>query len=170
MKYSVMALGLIFFAFCGQISAGVPWVITATGYGSVHVGMTAPQAEKLLETKLSLEESPLVGDCFIATPQRGHKGLYLMIDAGVITHVGVGLRGIADDVGLRVGDTADKVKRLYGTKLEIEEHPYEDNAFYYYVWNQDRSRGKRYEINSSGLIVEIRGGDASIQLIEGPCS
>lgn len=145
------------------------WTISAHGYGPVQIGMTVKQAEKLLGTALVLEESPMVGNCFVATPKKGHKGLYLMVDHGAITHVGTTGAAIASDTGFKVGDQAARLKTRYGKQLAIENHRYQD-GMYYYVWKPNKQRGKRYEIDSNSLVIEIRGGDESIQRVEGPCS
>lgn len=146
------------------------WTIHAHGYGPLSVGMSVKQAEKILATELALEESPLVEECFIGRPRRGHSGLYLMIEAGKVTHVGTSANGIASDKGIRVGDSAADVKRAYAGSLDIQPHYYEDNAFYFFAWERRDTFGVEYEINAQGKVVEIRGGDESIQLAEGPCA
>ncbi len=145
------------------------WTISAQGYGSVRIGMNVKHAEKLLGTALLLEESPMVGNCFVATPKKGHKGLYLMVDSGAITHVGTSAGTIASDTGFKVGDLASRLRTRYGKQLEIEDHKYQD-GMYYYVWEPNKQRGKRYVIDSKLVVIEIRGGDESIQRVEGPCS
>lgn len=143
------------------------WSIHAHGYGPVRVGMTVKEAEDKLGTPLELHESEMVGGCFIGAPKKKHQSLYLMIDGGVVTHVGTGNKDIPSDAGIRVGDKAEAVKERHKGKLQIEDHKYQDGAYYYFVWEADRKHGLEYEIDPDGRVHQIRGGDSTIQLVEG---
>lgn len=167
MKISLL-LTLLFLT--GLATASDDWSIHARGYGSVHVGMTVKDAEVLLKSPLVLEKSPLEDGCFVAIPKNGHKGVYFRVENGKITHSGVTTAGVPSDVGLKVGDSASEVKRRYGKRLEVMKHHYQDNAFYFFVWEKNRKYGMNYEIGDNGKIHEIRGGNSTIMRVEGPCS
>lgn len=93
-----------------------------------------------------------------------------MVSAGRITHAGAGHGAVRSDTGIQVGDSAAKVVRTYGKRLQTDDHKYQDGALYYYVWEPGHRRGKRYEVSAERLVVEIRGGDESVKRVEGPCS
>jgi len=92
-----------------------------------------------------------------------------MFQNGVITHARVDTRGITSDLGINVGDPALKIKELYGSKLEIQPNHYDEEAFYYFMWQHKWNSGIKYDVGSDGIVQTISGGDGTIRLVEG-CS
>ena len=132
-------------------------------------GITLKQAEKLLRSKLrTSEDRPLEAFCDFVYPSRGHDGLSLMIQNGVVTHIEAHKSGVLTKSGAGVGDSTAKLKRLFGKALEIEQHKYDDSGFYYYVWEKNRRRGVKFEIGGD-RVVAIYAGSETIMLVEG-CS
>ncbi len=153
--------------FAGSVQAAPPWVLTTRGYGPVTPGLSVPQAERLLGTALrTFENQPLDPDCDHLYPASGHPGISLMVQNGRVTRIGADTPDIATRSGVRVGDTADSVRRRFGDALEIEQHKYDDTGQYFYLWEPSRQRGIKFEV-IGGRVVTTYTGDPSIRLVEG---
>lgn len=143
------------------------------GYGPVHVGMTIPEAEKVISTRLvPADDSSPADGCWHVRPAYGHGGVQFMVQQGRISRASVGSEPspIRTDRGVGIGDTEERVRQLYGERLSTEPHEYlGSTAHYLTYWNRDASRGLRFETNDQGRVEMIHAGDHSIQLIEG-CS
>ncbi len=143
------------------------WTITADGYGPVHAGMSIKEAEKLLHTRLQTDSKEMpMPECDFVHPQRGHKGLSFMVEHGVITHVQAHDKHVATDSGVRVGDSAAKLKKIYGSKIEKMPHVYYPGDFYYFVWEDGKERGIKFEVVGNHVLA-IYGGSKSIMFVEG---
>ncbi len=145
------------------------WTITADGYGPVHAGMSIKEAEALLKTKLQADGGGMpMPECDFVRPKRGHQGVSFMVENGVITHAEVHDRYIATDSGVRVGDSAAKLKKIYGSRIEKMPHVYNPGDFYYFVWEPGKESGIKFEMGGNHVIA-IYGGSKSIMYVEG-CS
>jgi hypothetical protein len=164
---------LLFFSIllCSVFSAAAqPWTLSSQGYGPVRPGMTPAQAAQLMGTEFrTFENRPVDKECDYLYPRRGHNGVSVMVQNGKITHLKVTKnKNISTKSGVRVGDTAKKLKELFGQSLEIEGHKYVDNGDYFYVWEKNMKYGVKFEV-IDGVVRSIYVGDESIRLVEG-CS
>lgn len=141
------------------------WKIHAYGYGPVLAGMSIVQAERLLGTKLRSENQSTEDPYFFRPAQGSHKDVHFMVSRGKIVHAEVRLTNISTDAGIRVGDPATKIKKIYGKSLVIEPHSYTD-GFYYFAWDINERRGIKYEIEG-GLVYANYGGSQTIRYVEG---
>jgi len=153
-------------------------VLSANGFGPLRIGMTRAEVEAALGADANPEA---VGGadpaaCDIFHPARAPEGLQVMIENGVLTNVRL-VRGstVDTDRGLGIGDTATRVKSVYGASAEVVPHKYvEAPAEYITAWaTSDHAgpgaRGVKYEIGQDGNVQSIAGGGPSIQYVEG-CS
>ena len=60
--------------------------------------------------------------------------------------------------GARVGDTAGRVRQIYGKRLSIGPHPYFDRGQTLTVFSPDRRFALVMESDNSGHIITLRGG------------
>jgi hypothetical protein len=96
-----------------------------------------------------------------------------MIENDLLTRISVSSNTrISTPAGLRVGDSGAVVLAEYGARATVDAHQYwEPPARYITVWSQPGAqaerRGIRYEINSDGDVVFLRGGGPSIEYVEG---
>ena len=88
-----------------------------------------------------------------------------MVSRGKIVHAEVRVTNISTDTGIRVGDPASKIRKIYGKSLVIEPHSYTD-GFYYFIWDINERRGIKYEIEG-GRVYAIYGGSQTIRYVEG---
>lgn len=148
-------------------SADETWRITTRGYGPVQAGMTPSDAARLMGTRLkTFEGRPLEPSCDHLYPEKGYEGVSLMVQNGKITRIGISNSKIRTLSGIKVGDSTTRLKQVFGTRLEIQQHKYDDDGFYYFVWEQDKRYGVKFEIGG-GRVTEIYAGDDSIQYVEG---
>ena len=167
MKKRLLVFGLALLS--TSLLADQPWTLWSRGYGPIRPGMTIKQAENLLGLKLKpSEDRPLQPECDYVFPATGSSRVGFMVQDGFITHVSVGLPGVRTRVGAMVGDHTSKLQALYLDQLEIEPHHYQEGAFYYFVWEENRRCGVKFEVVND-LVVGIDAGDESIMLVEG-CS
>ena len=175
MKRLVSAIYLL--TLCGSLAAAAKaWQLNSRGYGPVKVGMTIAEAESAMGTKLhtlddqgNISDRPPWDECDFVYPSKDSRvGVYMMVQGGRISHISAKSKEIHTPSGVRLGDAASKIRRLFGARLEIEGHHYLDNAFYYFVWETNRHYGVKFEIVDD-TVESIDAGDQTIMLVEG-CS
>lgn len=159
---AVIAMLAIVFA-----NADDAWQITSRGYGPVHAGISAEEASLLMGTGLHREDDePPEPSCDYLYAETGHIGVGLMVRSGRVAHVMISEPGITTRSGIQVGDSTSRLKEVFGTRIEIQRHKYNDDVFYYSVWDADRRHGIRFEIGDD-QVTTIYAGDDSIRLVEG---
>lgn len=150
------------------------YTLSADGYGPVKIGMTVKAASQALGIKLvSADDGSPNAECYHVAPASGHTGVYFMVQRYRITRVSLGYteqKTIKTDRNITVGDNEQKVRQAYGKGLNIQQHEYGDQGDHYltYWTSPKHQRGIRYE-TIGGKVMDIHGGDRSIELIEG-CS
>ena len=147
-------------------------ILTSTGIGPVHIGMTVPEAEKALGQKLKpMDASDGVSSesCwFTARADGSEYWLEYMIEYGKIVRIDVsdGKPGqrekvvppIVSQKGIGIGSSEQLIKDRYGSNLEISPHPeMEEDGHYMMVLDQDKRNGILFE-TTYGKVVTFRSG------------
>lgn len=114
----------------------------------------------------TFEGKPLEPSCDHLYPEKGHKGVSLMVQNGKITRIVISNPRIQTLSGAKVGDSTERLKQLFGGRLEIEQHKYDDEGYYYFVWEQGKRYGVKFEIGGN-KVTDIYAGDDSIRYVEG---
>ncbi|MEK8047399.1 hypothetical protein [Ideonella margarita] len=168
MKHAVAALAALLLH--PSISgADDSWRITTRGYGPIRAGMTPAEAARLMGTRLkTFEDRPMDAFCDDLIPEKGFEGVSLMVQNGRITRLVISKPTVRTLSGIQVGDSTDRLKQVFGSRLEIQPHKYDDDGFYYFVWEQGKRFGVKFEIGGN-RVTEIYAGDESIRYVEG-CS
>jgi len=112
------------------------------------------------------EKRPLDPDCDHLYAENGYEGIGLMVQNGQVTRVEVSNPTVSTLSGVNVGDSTARLKQLFGSRLTIEQHKYDDTGFYYYLWERHERYGVKFEIVED-KVREIYAGDKSIRLVEG---
>jgi hypothetical protein len=147
--------------------AQTEWKISTRGYGQVKAGMSTLEAARWMGTRLKTHDNrPLDPSCDYVYPEKGFQGVSMMVERGKIAHVQLAGAGPQTRSGAAVGDSVDKLRQLYGQQLEIQPHKYDETGFYYYVWEQDKRYGIKFEIGG-GKVTSIFAGDYTIGYVEG---
>jgi hypothetical protein len=152
---------------CASAAAAQSWPIHTRGVGAASAGLSRGAAERRLGTSLrTIENAPVQTACDYLYPVRGFEGLSLMVQNGRVTRAQIRSAAFATRSGARVGDRTARLRQLYGNRLDIVPHKYDPTGFYYFVWEQRRRYGVKFEI-AADTVSAIYAGDASIELVEG---
>lgn len=150
--------------------------LTAQGFGPLRIGMTRAEVEAALGTDAhpGAAGGPDPESCDLFHPRHAPQGLKVMVEQGVLTSVWLDPGAtVATDRAVRLGASAEEVRRAYGGAIEASPHKYEDApAEYLTAWaSADRSgpaaRGVKYEVGQDGKVQRIAAGGPSIQYVEG---
>lgn len=148
-------------------AADPSWRITTRGYGPVQAGLSPSEAARWMGTRLkTFEGQPLDPSCDHLYPEKGYDGVSLMVQNGKVTRIVISNPQIQTLSGIKVGDSTARLKQVFPGRLEIEPHKYDESGFYYYVWEQGKRHGVKFEI-AGDRVTEIYAGDESITYVEG---
>lgn len=152
-----------------------PRLLTADGWGPLRIGMS--RAEVVAAAGDDSDPAAVGGPdpetCDEFRPRNAPEGVLVMIREGVLTRVSVSRNpDISTPAGFGVGDSGSAILAEYGARADVEPHQYwRPPAKYVTAWRQASSpserRGIRYEINSEDEVVHLRGGDHSIENVDG---
>jgi hypothetical protein len=140
-------------------------VLTPAGYGALRVGMTWAQARRAVP---GLRQGELFGSCHEAyTPRM--PGMSAMFNGGRLVRVSVGSPSrIATTRGIRVGDTAERVRAAYRGQFREEPHHYQGpQGRYFTIWSVRNRSGIRIETDEHRRVQVIHGGGPAIEYVEG---
>src|SRR5262245_35074610 len=98
-----------------QAVASNPWVLHVNGIGPAEVGMTVEQLNSVLGEHFTTPTGEKA--CFYLKPKEPRDIGFMMLE-GSLARVDVSGPDVATKEGVRVGDSEDQVKRIYGPKLE----------------------------------------------------
>ena len=154
--------------------------LTGEGWESLRIGMTRAEIVEALGEDANPDAvgGPDPESCDQFRPERAPESMLLMVENDRLTRISLtDPSEIMTDKGLRVGDTAERVKAAYGDQARVTPHKYQDApAEYVTVWSRGggeghvedgNARGIVYEIGSDGTVMAIHAGGPSIQYIEG---
>lgn len=150
-----------------------PRLLTSDGWGPLRIGMS--RAEVVAAAGDDAAPDAVGGPdpemCDEFRPRNAPEGVLVMIRDGVLTRVSVSRNSdISTPTGFGVGDSGAAILAEYGAQADVEPHQYwSPPAKYITVWRQSQPerRGIRYEIDAGDHVVHLRGGDRSIENVEG---
>ena len=139
------------------------YVITFNSFGKVRVGMTVSKASKALGVRLTTVEE---GDCRYYEAKGAFRNIGFMVNDGTIARFDVFERGFATDRGAKVGDTEDRIKRLYKGQYKVSKHFYTDGNYitvgmkggkYFIIFETDGKRVTNFQAGRSPEIGYVEG-------------
>lgn len=134
--------------------------LTDSSFGPVKIGMTLAQ----LETAIGPlgDTTKLNRDCDIVSavdPFRLPAGVSLTQVNGRVARIDVENDSVATDKGVRVGDTEDRVKQLYGSGVIVEPHKYIDGHYLEIRSGSDSATAKGIVFETDGKkVTTFRSG------------
>ena len=142
--------------------------LTSTNLGPVRVGMTLEQARKALGTPLHYKpDDPGHPECGHAQrPDAGGAGVHYMVEKGRITRIEVWpvdfdpvarLSAATTAKGVGLGATETQVKFAYGAALKVQAAPYNGEAHWLILDDQDKRHGIVFE-TSKGRVTSFWSG------------
>ncbi|HSK18599.1 MAG TPA: hypothetical protein VK912_05625 [Longimicrobiales bacterium] len=150
-----------------------PRLLTPFGWGALRIGMSRAEVVAAAgeDSAPDAVGGPDPERCDEFRPRNAPEGVLVMIQEGVLTRVSVSRNSdISTPTGFRVGDSGSAILAEYGARAHVEPHQYwAPPGKYITVWRQSEPelRGIRYEIDSDDRVVHLRGGDRSIENVEG---
>ncbi|HET9838086.1 MAG TPA: hypothetical protein VFR84_07615 [Candidatus Angelobacter sp.] len=149
------------------LAAAKPWVLRFDGAGPVKIGMTQDQLSAALSGSFSVPENAEEKNCFYAEPSL-HPGIAFMVQNGRVTRADVTRRTVPTASGIRVGDSEEQVKKVYGARVKVEPHAYTGpEGHYLTVYSRDRRYGLRFETDGKKVTGFYAGEPQAILYIEG---
>lgn len=149
--------------------AGTGDPVTMQGIGPLRVGISLETLRRRFGARLDGEGQDSGEPCTYWTSPR-HPGLAFMVVEGRLVRIDIDDPAYRTRSGVRVGMSERDIRRIYGGRMRVEEHPYTHPEGKYLVY---QARDEPY-----GLIVETDDGRAlsmrvgyweNVQWIEG-CS
>jgi hypothetical protein len=141
------------------------WFIRPDGVGPVKIGISLAQLNAVLHEKLTEEDSGSDNCYYVTAPSHDHIGF--MISDGKVARIDVNAPGVATTTGVQVGDTESQVRAIYGTRMKVTAHHYDDNGHYLTVRSADGRYGVRFETDGAKITGYYAGTYEAIQYVEG---
>lgn len=105
--------------------------VSIRGIGPVHVGMSLEEAAGAIGGRLVRSASQSESeDCYYVEPDGGPPGVSFMIVSGQVVRVDIQNSAIESRSGARVGLTEEKILSMFGSKIRVEGHKYNENGHY----------------------------------------
>ncbi|MDB9314897.1 hypothetical protein PN462_17415 [Spirulina sp. CS-785/01] len=133
-----------------------------TGIGNIDVGMTIAEAAQVTGHRFTQVASG--GEeygCLYYQVNEGPDGVSFMVTEGKIARIEVDNPKITTLSGVKVGDTEEKIRSLYGDKIKAEPHEYQpDGKYLIYVPDAASNEDYRviFETNDQGEVTTMRSG------------
>jgi hypothetical protein len=141
------------------------WTIRQDGVGPVKIGMSLSQLNTALHEKFAIPKEKEDQRCFYVAPTK-HPHVSFMIENERLVRIDVAKHGIATEEGVRVGDSEEHAKQVYGARLNIEPHKYTD-GHYLTVGSKSGGYGIRFETENGKIETFYAGTFETIQYVEG---
>src|SRR5438034_6040708 len=125
------------------------------GLGQIQIGMTLDDAVNMG----LLNENPNMNvRCDFVFPAVGAgipDGVSVMVVNGKVARIDVDTGAVTTEDGIKVGDTEDRVKSVYGDELKVDPHKYIDGGHYMTVLGDSASAGKALVFETDGKHVTM---------------
>jgi hypothetical protein len=142
------------------------WRIDLAQAGQLKIGTALDRLPVRLKQPLVRTEQDPTGHCFYAEPA-STPALHLMIVGGRLVRFDVYEPGIATVDGVQVGDSVEKLKKVYGDRLSSAPNFYAEDELDYRVQSADGRHALRFE-TTAGKITDFFAGDAkAVAYVEG---
>jgi hypothetical protein len=168
---SVLVLGSVVERVIGIPSFTEDSRLRTNGIGSVEVGMTVSEAERVSGRSFFKERGYRSDASCTYVSMSGLSGVSFMLINGKIARVDVNNPRILTLRGAKIGDSEDRIKKLYPGQIKTIPHPYRGDHYltFYPKDRQDRDYRLIFE-TSKGRVDAFRGGRIpEVEYIEG-CS
>jgi hypothetical protein len=163
--HRLVMLGLLTILSAGTSLGRDVWIIRQDGVGPVKVGMSLAKLNAVLHEKFRMPRNKDDHGCFYVRP-KGHPHVLFMIEDGHLARVDVNGAGPATSKGVQVGDSEERVKQIYASRLQIGPHHYTDG--HYLTMKSPRGTyGIRFETEKGKVESFYAGTFQAIQYVEG---
>jgi hypothetical protein len=151
-----------------SVRAAEDWTMYLRRAGPVRIGMSLDEVRRVLGDP----RAELKGDdeCAYLQSKALPKGLGFMFAKRRIVRIDVSDGDVRTATGARIGDSEDKIKKLYPGRITIEPHHYFENGHYLdYSPSStiERLYGMVFETDGETVTSFRTGTLAAIALVEG---
>jgi hypothetical protein len=143
--------------------------LSEEGLGQLQIGMTLAEAVNM---GLVNERPDMKSACDFVFPAVGAGipfGVNVMVVKGKIARIDVDTGTVTTEDGVKIGDTEDRVKSVYGDELQVQPHKYIEGGHYMTVKGDSASAGKAIVFETDGKRVTMfrAGRIPEVQWVEG---
>lgn len=159
LKAGIGSLALLASGVAGVASAAGAWCLGLGSLGPVRAGMTVDQVVRLADFS-GMERKHVAEGCWYLAYRPGDKGAefqLMIIDGRVVRIELVRASTLHTISGARIGSTEDELRDLYGAKLDVQPHKYDEKGHTITYRSPDGALGLRFE-TSSGKVTAIQSG------------
>ena len=145
--------------------------LSEEGLGQIQIGMNLDDAVNMG----LLNENPTMNTrCDFVFPAVGAgipEGVSVMVVKGKIARIDVDTGSVTTEDGVKIGDTEDRIKSIYGDEVKVEPHKYIDGGHYMIVLGDSARAGKALMFETDGKRVTMfrAGRLPEVKWVEG-CS
>lgn len=130
--------------------------VAINGIGAIKIGMNLPEVALAVKNRLYVSyggndscyylktEGELKDVSFMVTKDEA-KSRQKHITSDVIARIDINNPNITTISGAKIGDTEARIKSLYGGKIKVSPHPYNDNGHYLTLVPEDKA-DKNYRV------------------------
>jgi hypothetical protein len=145
--------------------------VSEDGLGPVQIGMNLSDAVNMGLLNDNPTRNPKCDWVYPAVGAGIPDGVNVMVVNGKIARIDVDTGVVTTEDGVKIGDSEDKVKTVYGDEVKIEPHKYIEGGHYMTILGDSASAGKALVFETDGKrVTAFRGGRLpEVKWVEG-CS
>lgn len=152
-----LAGALLALASAGATCAAGTWCLGFDSLGPIRAGMTVEQVLQLADFS-GMERKQAADECWYLRYGGGKTGpaFQLMIIGGRVVRIEL-LGALHTYSGARIGSTEVELEKIYGARLDVQPHKYDEKGHTITWRSPDGAYGLRFE-TSSGKVTAIQSG------------
>ena len=152
-----LALAVFSASLAVAVAAAPSWCLGMSGLGPIRAGMTVEQVMRLADFS-GLERKNAAGECWYLHYRGGSSAFDLMIIGNAVVRLELkGESKLRTFSGAHIGTTEAQLKALYGSRLDIQPHKYDENGHTITLKSSGGDHGLRFE-TSAGRVTAIQAG------------
>jgi len=160
-------------SFAGTVlamAAAVPLAdqpITFHGIGPVRVGSPVADASRAAGEQLVKADDKHSGEGCYHVRLMSSPSVLFMVEEGRIARVETADPRFRTHSGVRVGDSEARARSVYGRRLEVTGHKYDDTGHYFIVRSADRRYALVMETDGKRVVYIRAGVEPAAEYVEG---
>lgn len=145
--------------------------VSEDGIGPIQIGMNLSDAVNMGLLNDNPTRNPKCDWVYPAVGAGIPDGVNVMVVSGKIARIDVDTGVVTTEDGVKIGDSEDKIKTVYGDDVQVEPHKYIEGGHYMTVLGDSASAGKALVFETDGKrVTAFRGGRLpEVKWVEG-CS
>ena len=158
---------LVTLGMAGVAAAAGRWCLGLDGLGPIRAGMTVEEVLRLADFP-GLERRKPNGDCWYLNYHGNGADFDLMIMGGRVVRIEIkGASTLHTFSGARIGSTEEDLRKLYGGRLDIQPHKYDEQGHTITFQAADGLHGLRFETSAGKVRVMQAGPWEHLHYVEG---